>query len=556
MVTTPIVDGEPAEDHEVVIVGAGFAGVNALYRLREAGMDVRVVEAGGGVGGTWYWNRYPGARVDIESLEYSYGFRDDLQQEWHWTERYASQGEVRRYLEWVVDRLGLRDGIQLHSRLMSAYFDDEASRWTLTVKRSNGNGDDGTLVETLSARFLVLATGFLSIPRLPDIHGLRTFEGELLHTGAWPQRDVELAGRRIGVIGTAASGVQVVQSASPVAGHLTVFQRTANWCFPLRNEPMPPEYEGFVKDNYAEIRRLEHEVRGPGMVLMDKKIVLPESRRAVDVSDEERRADFEWRWNAGGVHMGRSFTDLVVAEEANEYLRAFLEGKIREIVNDPKTAAALIPDHPPLTRRPPGEAGYYESFNRDNVELVNLGSDPIADVNAAGVRLLSGRRIDLDLLVCATGFDSGSGAALRIDIRGRAGLTLREHWADRVRTHLGIAVAGFPNLLFLNGPQAPGAHFSPPLLVDHQSRHVVTLIEKVAAAGARTIEVAPEAEHRWSNHVDEVYAATLIPRTDSWWMAANVPGKPRQALAYGGGFQKYRAHCEAALTEGGGYVLA
>ncbi|WP_067899262.1 flavin-containing monooxygenase [Actinomadura chibensis] len=528
--------------YDVLVVGAGFSGLNALYRLREQGLGVKVLESGDDVGGTWYWNRYPGARVDIESVEYSYAFSDELQQEWHWPERYAAQEDVLRYLRWVADKLDLRRDIELGRRVRSAVFDDDTRLWTLTVE-----GGDGP--EALRCRYCVMATGFLSAPRLPDIPGLDGFRGRLVHTGAWPHDEVDLTGR-VGVIGTAASGIQVIQTVARTAARLTVFQRSASWALPLRNEPMPAEYERFVKENYAEIRRLEHTTRGPGMVLVGKRIMLPEPRGALELPDADREAAYEGLWRDGGVHWGRIFRDLGRNAEANDTVRAFLEKKIRAAVQDPAVADLLVPEHRPFTRRPPGESGYYEAFNRDNVTLVDVRSDPIARCDADGVVLESGARHPLDVLICATGFNGGAGAVLRMDVRGRNGLPLRDHWAEGVRTHLGMMTSNFPNLFFVNGHQSPCAHFSPPLLADYQTRYIGRLIDHLRESGdGATAEPVPDAEAAWSRHVDEIYEQTLIPHTDSWWMSRIAPGAKRQAVAYAGGFAEYRKRCERAAAE-------
>ncbi|MGH3242025.1 MAG: flavin-containing monooxygenase [Spirillospora sp.] len=534
-------------DYDVLIVGAGFSGLNALHRLRGRGLRVKVLESGRDVGGTWYWNRYPGARVDIESLEYSYAFSDELQQEWHWPERYAAQHDVLRYLRWVAEKLDLRRDIELGRRVRAADFDDATGLWTLTVE--NGNGNDG---ERLRCRYCVMATGFLSAPRMPDIPGLDAFGGRLIHTGAWPRDEVDLSGR-VGVIGTAASGIQVIQTVARTAARLTVFQRSASWALPLRNEPMPDDYEQFVKTNYAEIRRLEHTTKGPGMVLVGKRIMVPEVRSALDVSAEAREAAYEGLWRAGGVHWGRIFSDLGRNEAANDTVRDFLERKIREAVKDPDVADLLVPEHRPLTRRPPGESGYYEAFNRDNVTLVDVRSDPIARADTDGIVLAGGGRHPLDVLICATGFDGGAGAILRMDVTGRDGMPLRDHWAEGVSTHLGMMTSKFPNLFFINGHQSPCAHFSPPLLADYQSEFIGRLIDEVGedtgdgGAGA-LIEPNSESEAAWSRHVDEVYERTLIPKTDSWWMSRIAPGAKRQAVAYAGGFTEYRKWCERAAA--------
>lgn len=526
---------------DVLVVGAGFGGLRTLDTMRERGHSAVLVEAGYGVGGTWYWNRYPGARVDVESLEYSYGFNDELQQEWSWSEKYASQAEVERYMNFVADRLNLRPDIRFGRRVTAMDFDEATGVW-----RSVAAVDDGPDTEVYESANIVLATGFLSVPNFPDIAGLDTFRGDLVHTGKWPEPGPKIGGRRVGVVGTGASGVQVVQECAGVAKELLVFQRSANWCFPLRNKPMDPDYERFVKENYAEIRTLEQECRGPGMVLMDGGISRPEMRNAMDVGPAERLSDWEWRWRSGGVHMGRSFADLVRSEDANNELRTFLESKIRETVNDPKTAEKLIPKHPPLSRRPPGESGYYAAFNRSDVELIDVGEDPIVEVIEDGVRLGSGAVHKVDVLIFATGFDGGTGAALRIDIRGRGGVLLRDHWAQGAKTSLGLMTSKFPNLFMVCGPQSPAFHFSPPVLADFQSNYIADLIEALADKGLSRIEPREEVETEWSEHVTALYAQTLIWNTDSWWLGANIPGKPRQGLAYSGGFTKYRERAREA----------
>lgn len=526
---------------DVLVVGAGFGGLRALDTMRERGYSSVLLEAGDGVGGTWYWNRYPGARVDVESLEYSYSFRDDIQQDWNWSEKYAGQAEVERYLNWVADRLELRRDIRFGRRVTSMEFNEATGVWR-SVATVGTDGDE----EIYQSPHVVLATGFLSVPTFPAIPGMASFRGDLVHSGNWPQPGPAIDGRRVGVVGTGASGVQIVQECAGKAERLLVFQRSANWCFPLRNKPMDPDYERFVKQNYAEIRALEQECRGPGMVLMDGRISRPESRNAMDVGHAERVSDFEWRWRAGGVHLGRSFVDLVRSETANDELRKFLEGKIREIVHNPQIAEKLIPTHPPLSRRPPGESGYYEAFNRPDVELVDVSEDSIAEILPEGVRLASGGVHEVDVLVFATGFDGGTGAALRIDIRGRDGMSLREHWAAGARTLLGLMTSKFPNLFMLLGPQSPAFHFSPPTLADFQSNYVAELIESLANKGLSQIEPRSDAELEWSEHVTSLYEKTLIWKTDSWWLGTNIPGKPRQGLAYSGGFANYcKLACEA-----------
>ena len=527
--------------YDVIVVGAGFAGLNALHRLRSHGLRVRVLEGGSGVGGTWHWNRYPGARVDIESLEYSYAFSEELQQEWSWPERYSEQPDVLRYLEWVADRLDLRRDIQLDTPVVSAVFDEDAATWTVTTAQG----------EQLRARWCVMAVGFLSATHWPDIPGFDTFAGRLVHTGAWPHEGIELAVQRVGVIGAGATTVQLVPRIAPVVEHLTVFQRTPNWCFPMKNMPMPAAYEATVKGMYPELRRHEQEQRGAGAVLVGFQVRFPSSTKLFDVSPEERDAEFEARWADCALHLGSSFSDLMTNPEANDVLREFIEGKIRETVRDPEVADRLIPtNHPPFTRRPCGEAGYYEAFNRDNVELVDVLADPIVEITPTGLRLASGAEHELDVLISATGFDAGTGGLTRIDITGRDGVVLRDAWASGARTHLGMMTSGFPNLFFLNAVQSPSAFFSPPLLGDYQIGCIVRIVDELAARGADTVEPSPDAEQAWVDQVHAVVEGTLMSKANSWWMGANIPGKPRQVVAYAGGFPEYRRHAEAALADG------
>ncbi|HWH97589.1 MAG TPA: NAD(P)/FAD-dependent oxidoreductase [Pseudolysinimonas sp.] len=525
---------------DAIIVGAGIAGIATLRRMRQDGLAVRVLEAGGGVGGTWFWNRYPGARVDIESMEYSYPF-PEIQGRWRWPEKYSGQEDVRRYLEWVVDELGLRNDIQLNTTVVAAEFDDATTTWSVTSRDADGT-------QTVrSARYLVLATGFLSVPKVPDIPGLTDFAGDLAFTARWPEEGVDFTGRRVGVLGTAASGIQVIQSAAPIAAELVVLQRTANWAFPLRNVPMSDEYDSWVKENYEKVREAEYVNRGAGTILVGGVITPPNPRSGREVTRDELIADLEFRWDAGGPHLSRSFVDVISDEVVNDLVREWWTQKILDAVDDPQIAAKLVPDHRPMTRRPPGSTNYYEVFNRPNVHLIDIKSDPIERVEPAGVRLRSGELYELDVLVLATGFDAGSGAAMQIDLRGRGGRTIQKHWEFGVRTHLGLAVEGFPNLVLIDGPQSPSVHFSPPLLTAYQADAVARLI--AAHADGRTIEVSTELEDRWNDAVDAAYARTLIPQTDSWWMGANIPGKPRRPVAFAGGFPTYKTQVEEWLAE-------
>lgn len=530
--------GEGAE-FDAIIVGAGFGGLAALSRLRDAGLRVRAFETGSGVGGTWYWNRYPGARVDIESMEYSFP-HPELQQKWTWPEKYSGQADVRRYLEWVASELDLLRDIRFETTVTGASFDADAARWTVSTRTADG------VESTDRARYLVLATGFLSVPKVPDIPGLETFAGALAFTARWPEEPPALEGKRVGIIGTAASGIQVIQSLAPVVEELVVLQRTANWAFPLRNMPMSEEYDAWVKENYAAVREAEHVNRGAGTILVGGRIVPPNPLSGLTVSREEVIADLEMRWAAGGPHLSRSFIDVISDESVNDIVREWWTEKIYDAVDDPETAAALIPDHRPMTRRPPGSTNYYEVYNRPNVRLVDIKKDPIASLEPDGVRLASGAFQPLDALILATGFDAGSGAALQIDLRGRDGRSIQDHWAHGARTFLGMVVEGFPNLFLVDGPQSPSVHFSPPLLTTYQSDAIARCIGILDEAD-RLVETDAEHEDLWNTAVEAEYAKTLIPQTDSWWMGANIPGKPRRPVAFAGGFRPYRKHVESWL---------
>lgn len=533
------VQGVPA-DHDVVIIGAGFGGLYALHHLRGLGLRCRLYEAGGGVGGTWYWNRYPGARCDVEVAEYSYGFDEQLQQDWEWSERYAGQAEIQRYLDHVTDRFDLRRDIQFDTPIRAATFDEATGHWVLTTA-------DG---ERVRGRYAVMGVGFLSARYLPGIPGLGDFGGELYHTGAWPHDGVDLADKRVGLIGAGASGIQAIPIVAAEAEHLYVFQRSPHWAVPLRNSPMTADYSRWVKENYPEIRRREWEMDLGGFMLCDQTFGEPNQKSALEVTDEERREEYEFRWRVGGLHYYFSYADLAVDEAANRTLCDFVEGKIRSIVKDPETADALIPDHLILTKRLCGENGYYEAFNRDDVTLVNVRGTPITEVTADGIRTSDGREYPLDVIVCATGWDSATGPLVRMDIRGRGGRPLAEHWAGGCRTHLGMMAGGFPNMFILDGPQTPSAFYSPPLLIQQQVAWVGDVLRHLAAVGDPTIEPTPAAEGEWTEQVQAIAEQLLIVRTNSQYMGANIPGKTRECLYYLGGFTEYRRRCQAAVDGG------
>jgi cyclohexanone monooxygenase len=521
---------------DAVVVGAGISGLYALWRLRGQGLTVRVFEAGDGVGGTWYWNRYPGARCDIESMTYSYSFSEELEQEWTWSERYAGQPEILRYLEHVADRFELRRDIQLGTRVSRAVFDEEENRWTVMTDRD----------DVVSAAFLIMATGCLSVPRMPDIEGVERFAGEAYHTGLWPHEPVDFAGKRVGVIGTGSSAVQVVPAIAEQAAEVIVFQRTPAFSVPAWNGPLDPETVRERKAHYPESRRLSR-VTGGGNPWHTRK------ESVHDESEEQRRQEFEARYAVGGFFLHAAYYDLFTDEEANEMLSDFVRDKIRERVQDPELAELLCPyGYPLATKRMCVDTGYYEAFNRDNVTLVSVKDTPIDEITESGVRV-GGEEFRLDVLVLATGFDAMTGAVLNVDIRGRAGRSVREHWADGARSYLGLALAGFPNLFMVTGPGSPSVLSNMLVSIEQHVDLIAGCIAYAHEHGYSSVEPTPDAEQRWVDRVRELGEASLYPRAaeaNSWYMGANVPGKPRVLLPYVGGVGSYRRECERIVKRG------
>jgi cyclohexanone monooxygenase len=525
---------------DVVVVGAGFAGLYALHKLRGMGLTVQVLEAGDGVGGTWYWNRYPGARCDVESLEYSYGFDDALQQEWSWSERYPAQPEILRYLEHVADRFALWPDIQLGTRVVEAAWDDDAGRWSLATEAG----------ERFSARWVVMATGVLSASQVPTIPGLETFEGEWHHSGRWPEEGVDVAGKRVGVIGTGSTGIQLIPEIAREAAHTYVFQRTANFSVPNANRPMDPDLERSWKDRYPEQREVQRRS------LLGVAIP-PGERAANETPDHEVTRTLEERWQqGGGMPVLLSFTDFLVDENANAKAAEFVRGKIRETVKDPAVAEMLIPrDYPIGAKRLCQDEGYFETFNRDDVTLVDVRSAPIQEITPTAIRTAGGD-YEVDVIVFATGFDALTGALLAIDIRGRDGLTLTEAWANGPRSYLGLGIAGFPNLFTVTGPGSPSVLSNVVVSIEQHVEWIADCIEHLRAEGLDRIEATPEAQDAWMEHVAEVAAFTLFPRAASWYVGANVPGKPRVFMPYVGGVGSYRERCDAIAAAGyEGFVL-
>ncbi|MBL4837930.1 MAG: NAD(P)/FAD-dependent oxidoreductase [Kordiimonadaceae bacterium] len=532
-------DTQAANNVDVVIVGAGFAGLYTLYNLRNQGLKVILLDAAGGVGGTWYWNRYPGVRVDIESMEYSYSFSEELQQEWSWSERYASQAELLRYLNHVADRFDLRKNICLNTRVAATVFDEKTDKWEVET-------DSG---RKITASFCVMATGFLSAANQPKFPGMESFEGEQYHTARWPEGGVDFAGKRVGVIGTGSSGIQVISEIGSKVGHLNVFQRTASFSIPLRNCPMPKDYEKSFKENYPEWRRLQREESFGGYVSCNYKPVERLTQNAMDISPEERLAVYEDRYKSGGLSMYFNFPDVFVDKAANDTIADFLRGKIKERVNDPETAELLTPrGYPALVRRLCADTGYYETYNQDNVDLVDVSGGEI-ELTPKGIEV-KGKEYELDCIIFATGYDALTGALTNIDIRGEGGRQLKEEWSDGPRTALGMMTAGFPNMFFLNGPGSPCPFYQPVLLGEEQGGWVGDWIMDMRAKGLTRMGAKKSFQNEWVEHSSEVVNATLFPLANSWYMGKNIPGKSSVGLVYFGEPADYRKRCANVLPSG------
>jgi cyclohexanone monooxygenase len=519
--------------YDTIIVGAGFAGMFMLHRLRGLGRSACIIEAAGGVGGTWYWNRYPGARCDVESMQYSYAFDAQLQQDWHWSERFAAQPEILRYAEHVAQRLDLRRDIVFNTRVTQAVYDDNAGVWRVRT-------DQGA---ALTARFCIMATGCLSAARRPDLPGLETFKGRCDHTGEWPHEGVDFTGKRVAVIGTGSSGIQSIPVIAREAAQVVVFQRTPNFCVPSRNRDMDEPYEQSWKRDYAALRQKARKMR--------TGILFPlNDQSALDVTEEERRRIYEQRWEAGSTAFMAAFNDLITNKQANDTAVAFVHDKIRALVKDPIVAEKLLPrSHPIGTKRLCVDTEYYQTYNRDNVTLVDLRTDPIETVTAAGIRA-GGVDYTVDHIVFATGFDAMTGALLQIDIRGRQGERLADKWADGPRTYLGLMAAGFPNFFMITGPGSPSVLSNMMVSIDQHVEWLTQCLSYMKQRGFQQIEPSQAAEDAWVLHGSEVAHRTLYPSAASWYMGANVPGKPRVFMPYIGGVGVYRERCDEIAADG------
>jgi cyclohexanone monooxygenase len=530
------------EDLDVIVVGAGFAGLYLLDRLRSMGMEVQVFEAGGGLGGVWYWNCYPGARVDSPGPIYQYS-RDDVWRKWQFSELYPSWQELREYFRYVDEKLGLSRDIRFNRRVNQAQFDPAHNRWI--VRSSDGS--------VASARYLVLCTGLSAKPYIPDLPGLSDFAGERHHTALWPQQGLDMAGKRVGVIGTGASGVQVAQEAAGVAAHLTVFQRTPNLALPMRQKKLDEDAIRRMKEKYPEM----FDRRAKTFAGFDYDVL---AKSALEVSDDERQATFERLWEIGGFASWiGSFNDILLNEEANRAAYKFWRDKTLKRIKDPAVAEILAPTepiHPFGVKRPSLEQHFYEIFNQPNVSLVDLRSTPIERVTRNGIKTAAGEH-ELDILVLATGFDAVTGGLTSIDIRGTKGETLKEKWANGVCAQLGMAAAGFPNLLFVYGPQSPNGFCNGPTCAEVQGDWIARLLDHLRQGNYTRVEATVPAEEAWRAQVLALADATLFPRADSWYLGANIPGKPREMLSFTGGLPAYLAKCRESAERGyEGFVLS
>ena len=523
----------PPTKCDILVVGAGFGGMYAIYKFREMGYDVAGIEAASDVGGVWYWNRYPGARCDLMSVDYSYGFSEEVQQEWTWSEQFAAQPEILAYANFVADKLDLRKHFKFNTRVTSAIWDDERKLWVAKT-------DQG---EVLEAPYCIMATGPLSIPKDPDIKGIKTFKGQLLRAQKWPHHPIDFAGKRVGVIGTGSTGIQIIQELGDKVGELFVFQRTPSWTLPMRNHKITPEYDAEMKRNYPAMRDAmkRNPTGGTRPVSTRPFYSLPPS---------QRRDVMEHAWLDGGHTFLACFADLLSNQDANDEVAKFVREKIDETVKDPATAKALKPQgYPIFARRVCLDSNYYETYNRDNVHLVNLLSDPLIEITEKGILTESGET-ELDILIFATGYDALTGALLAFEVQGQDGGTLQDKWKDGPVSYLGMMVDGFPNMFATSGPNGPAALANLITIAENDVDWIAGVISHMDKNGLAKVSIRKAAEDRWMDLVRELAAPSLIRKAKTWWVGSNVKGKPQGLTMFVGGFDKYKATCDAAAASG------
>ena len=516
---------------DVVVVGAGFSGLYLLYRLRKAGFSTRVFERGGGVGGTWYWNRYPGARCDVESLQYSYSFDEQLQQDWHWPEKFSAQPDILAYANYVADRFDLKKDIEFNVEVKGSWFDENSNRWKITTNTG----------EKINSQYFIMATGCISTTQIPNIKGLSDYVGNTFHTGDWPHEEVDFSGQSIAVIGTGSSGIQSIPVLAKQAKKLTVFQRTPNYSIPSQNEPMTKKYERSWKDVYSERRKeMRYSAHGSLKDLND----VP----ALSVDEDQRQELYTKRWAIGGTGFLGSFNDLLTNADANYTAAEYVRQQIKKVVNDKETAEILCPRSYPIgTKRICIDTGYFETYNRENVKLVDISKKPIQRLVADGI-IVDDQLYPFDSIIFATGFDAMTGSLFNVDIKGRDGLALKDKWNAGPKTYLGLMSASFPNLFMITGPGSPSVKSNMIMSIEQHVDLVTETLLTMRSRGLSVVEPELEAENKWVDHVQEVANKTLFPQANSWYMGANIPGKPRLFMPYIGGVGAYRQICEEIVA--------
>ena len=518
-------------DVDVVVVGAGFSGLYLLYRLRKAGFSTRVFERGGDVGGTWYWNRYPGARCDVESLQYSYSFDEQLQQDWHWPEKFSAQPDILAYANHVADRFNLKKDIEFNIEVKASWFDENLKTWKITTNTG----------EEINAQYFIMATGCISTTQIPNIKGLSDYVGDTFHTGDWPLEEVDFSGQSIAVIGTGSSGIQSIPVLAKQAKKLTVFQRTPNYSIPSQNEPMTKKYERSWKDVYSERRKeMRYSAHGSLKDLND----VP----ALSVDEDQRQELYTKRWAIGGTGFLGSFNDLLTNADANYTAAEYVRQQIKRVVKDKETAEILCPRSYPIgTKRICIDTGYFETYNRENVKLVDISKKPIQRLVTDGI-IVDDQLYPFDSIIFATGFDAMTGSIFNVDIKGRDGLALKEKWNAGPKTYLGLMSASFPNLFMITGPGSPSVKSNMIMSIEQHVDLVIETLLSMRRKGLSVVEPELEAENKWVDHVQEVANKTLFPQANSWYMGANIPGKPRLFMPYIGGVGAYREICEEIVA--------